>query len=241
MVTFHVSRIDPAKEEKPRLQAFDFEERPGMTVLEGLIHIQENLDPTLAFRSSCRSALCGSCAMHIGGKYGLACQTQIANVVKPGTGLVIRPLNHLRIIRDLVVDLSQFFAQWKRIRPFLVSSQTESGSGFRQTPAERQRLNTIVDCIMCGSCYAACPSVNQNPDYLGPHALLRSLRWVEDSRDESTADRLDMVADENGVYRCHMAFSCQVVCPKKLDPASAISKLKSKILKQRTTGSKKHG
>lgn len=239
MVTFHVSRIDPAKDEKPRLEAFSFEVRPGMTVLEGLIHIQEHLDPTLAFRSSCRSALCGSCAMHIGGKYGLACQTQISNVTKPGGSLTIRPLGHLRIIRDLVVDLTQFFAQWKRIRPFLVSSVADgSNTRFQQTQADRQRLNTIVDCIMCGSCYAACPSVSQNPDYLGPHALLRTLRYVEDSRDEATSERLDMVADENGVYRCHMAFSCQVVCPKKLDPASAIAKLKNKILRNRTTASR---
>ncbi|MEK9939857.1 MAG: succinate dehydrogenase iron-sulfur subunit [Methylotenera sp.] len=232
MVTFNITRFDPAKDKKPVVEKFTFEERPGMTVLEGLIHIQEKMDQSLAFRSSCRSALCGSCAMHIGGKYGLACQTQIKNVVRGGT-ISIRPLNHLRVIRDLVVDLSKFFAQWRRIRPYLVSSKAGENNRFSQTPEERKRINTIVDCIMCGSCYASCPSSSQNDDYLGPHALMRSLRWVEDSRDEAKEERLAMVADENGVYRCHMSFNCQTVCPKNLDPSSAISRLKTHIAQQK--------
>lgn len=232
MVSLHVFRFDPEKDQKPRFETFAFQERSGMTVLEGLIHVQENMDPSLAFRSSCRSALCGSCAMHIGGKYGLACQTQIANVASNGS-ITIRPLNHLRVLRDLVVDLKKFFAQWRKIRPYLLTKSADRERGFSQTPAQRSRLDTIVDCIMCGSCYAACPSANQNADYLGPHALLRTLRWVEDSRDEAQAERLAMVADENGIYRCHLVFNCQTVCPKKLDPAAAIMRLKQHVTREK--------
>jgi succinate dehydrogenase / fumarate reductase, iron-sulfur subunit len=228
MVSLRIFRFDPANDKQPRFESYTFPERPGMTVLEGLIHVQENLDASLAFRSSCRSALCGSCAMHIGGKYGLACQTQIANVASGGS-ITIRPLNHLRVVRDLVVDLKKFFAQWRKIRPYLVAKTTGDKRGFSQSPEQRRRLDTIVDCIMCGSCYAACPSANQNADYLGPHALLRALRWVEDSRDEAQAERLAMVADENGIYRCHLVFNCQTVCPKKLDPAAAIMRLKQHV------------
>jgi succinate dehydrogenase / fumarate reductase iron-sulfur subunit len=231
MVSLRIFRFDPDKDDKPRFDTFTFQEQPGMTVLEGLIHVQESIDPTLTFRSSCRSALCGSCAMHIAGKYGLACQTQIKDVAARGM-ITIRPLNHLRVIRDLVVDLKKFFDHWRKIRPYLVG-KSDPKQGFRQTPAERQRLDTIVDCIMCGSCYAGCPSANQNETYLGPHALLRTLRWVEDSRDQATDERLAMVADQNGVYRCHMVFNCQTVCPKKLDPAAAIMRLKQHIMRRK--------
>lgn len=229
MVTYKIFRLNPAEDKTHRFDSYPLEARRGMTVLEGLIHIQEELDPTIAFRSSCRAAVCGSCAMHISGRYGLACQTQIANAARAGV-VTIRPLGNMPVIRDLVVDLSRFFAQWKSIRPYLVPGpKAKDGKEFLQTPEERRRLNRIVDCIMCGCCYGACPSVARESGYLGPHALMRALRWVEDSRDNASDERLELVADEKGVFRCHSAFSCEAVCPKKLDPASAVAELKRKI------------
>jgi succinate dehydrogenase / fumarate reductase iron-sulfur subunit len=237
MVTYRVFRFDPSCDEKHRFDEFTFEEKRGMTVLEGLIHIQEKLDPSLAFRSSCRSALCGSCAMHIGGRFGLACQTQLSKAVVNGK-LTIRPLGNMPVIRDLVVNLKEFFAQWKAMRPFLVPrAAAEGGREYLQTPQQRRKLHKIADCIMCGSCFGSCPSVARQSGYVGPHALMRALRYIEDSRDSAAEERLQMVADEKGVYRCHSAFNCQSVCPKKLDPASAVAELKRKIVFARGSGS----
>ena len=232
MTKFHIFRFDPKADAAPRFQDYEVPEAKGMTVLDGLIHILEELDPSLAYRSSCRAAICGSCAMHISGRYRLACQTQIGDVARQDQ-VVIRPLSHLPVLRDLVVDMGRFFENWRRIRPHLVAEGPAPERERLQTPKERARLDSLVDCIMCGACYGACPSARDNAAYLGPHALLKALRFIEDSRDGAGEERLSLAASDDGVFRCHSVFNCQTVCPKELDPAAAISRIKRRALGSR--------
>ena len=232
MTKFRVSRFDPETDDKPRFQDYEVPEAKGMTVLDGLIHILEELDPSLAYRSSCRAAICGSCAMHISGRYRLACQTQIGDVARRDR-VVIRPLSHLPVLRDLVVDMGRFFENWRRIRPHLVAKEPAGERERLQTPEERARLDSLVDCIMCGACYGACPSARDNAAYLGPHAMLKALRFIEDSRDGAGEERLSLAASDDGVFRCHSVFNCQTVCPKELDPSAAIARIRRRALGNR--------
>lgn len=229
---FHIFRFDPEADAAPRFQDYEVPEEKGMTVLEGLIHILEELDPSLAYRSSCRAAICGSCAMHISGRYRLACQTQIGDVARQDR-VVIRPLSHLPVLRDLVVDMGRFFENWRRIRPHLVGKGPAPERERLQTPEERARLDSLVDCIMCGACYGACPSARDNAAYLGPHAMLKALRFIEDSRDGTSEERLSLAASDDGAFRCHSVFNCQTVCPKELDPSAAIARIKRRSLGSR--------
>jgi len=236
MPTFKVFKYDPEDGKPARFESFDVPDLKGMTVLEGLYHILENHDPTLAFRSSCRQGICGSCAMHINGQYGLACETQVA---KLGSTVTVRPLSHMKIIRDLVVDLTPFFAQYEAIKPYLVPKEVAGPREYKQSPKDRLRLDHHVDCILCAACYGSCPVVATDQKYIGPHALLKALRFVEDSRDGATGERLAYVATDNGVFRCHTIFNCQQVCPKDLDPTGAIGKLKMKSIWAKLTGQMK--
>ncbi|UCD16355.1 MAG: succinate dehydrogenase iron-sulfur subunit [Candidatus Zixiibacteriota bacterium] len=235
MPIFKVFRYNPRDggEAAAIFQEYEIPDLPGMTVLEGLYHILENQDPTLAFRSSCRQGICGSCAMHINGQYRLACETQIAIM---GDTVTVRPLAHMRIIRDLVVDLDPFFAQYEAIKPYLIPAAEAGAREYRQSPGERARIDHHVDCILCAACYGSCPVVGTNENYIGPHALLKALRFVNDSRDGATGERLAYIATENGVFRCHTIFNCQQVCPKDLDPTGAIGDLKMKSLWAKFTG-----
>jgi len=233
MPIFRIFRFNPDKDDLPQFKDYDVPDVKGMTVLEGLYHVLENHDPTLAFRSSCREGVCGSCAMHINGGYGLACETQTAEL---GPIVTIRPLSHMKIIRDLVVDMTPFFAQYEKIKPYLVPREVPGPREFKQSPKERARIDHHVDCILCASCYGSCPVVGTDENYIGPHALLKALRFVNDSRDGETYQRLAFVATDNGIFRCHTIFNCQQVCPKDLDPTGAIGKLKMKAIWARLTG-----
>ena len=233
MPTFKVFRFNPDKDNLPYFQDYEVFEQKGMTVLEALYFILENLDPTLAFRSSCRMGVCGSCAMHINGQYDLACETQVATL---GNKITIRPLAHMKVIRDMVVDLDPFFAQYEAIKPYLIPKDAPGPREYAQTPAQRKKLDILVDCILCASCYGSCPVVGTDEKYLGPHALLKALRFVDDSRDGETNQRLSFVANDAGVFRCHTIFNCQQVCPKDLDPTGAIGKLKMKSFWAKLTG-----
>jgi succinate dehydrogenase / fumarate reductase iron-sulfur subunit len=233
MPTFKVFRYNPKTGDPAHFQTYQLPEIKGMTVLEGLYYILENLDPTLAFRSSCRMGVCGSCAMHIGDKYRLACETQVADI---GDTVTIRPLAHMKIIRDLVVDLTPFFAQFEAIKPYLIPPGEIPEKEFRQSPAQRSKIDVYVDCILCAACYGSCPVVATDEKYLGPQALLKALRFVNDSRDGATNERLSYLATDYGVFRCHTIFNCQQVCPKNLDPTGAIGKLKMKALWAKFTG-----
>jgi len=225
MPTFKVFRYNPKSDGQAYFQTYQLPDVKGMTVLEGLYYILENIDSTLAFRSSCRAGVCGSCALHIGDRYRLACETQIAHV---GNDITIRPLAHMKVIRDLVVDLDPFFAQYASIKPYLLGEPP--AKGFKQSPKDRLKIDLLVDCIFCAACYGSCPVVATDEKYLGPQAMLKALRFVDDSRDGAAGERLAYLATDFGAFRCHTIFNCQQVCPKKLDPTGAIGKLKMKAL-----------
>ena len=238
MAKFRVLRFDPDKDEVPYFQDFNLPDIKGMTVLEGLYYILENLDPTLAFRSSCRAAVCGSCAMHINGEYRLACETQIDDF-RPHE-IVLRPLAHMTMVRDLVVDMKPFYENYELIKPYLIPKEAPGEKEYIQSVEDRKKILVLTDCILCGACYGSCPVAATDSRYLCPAALLKALRFVEDSRDGATAERLAYVATDTGVFRCHTIFNCQQVCPKDLDPTGAIAKLKKKSIWYKLTGRLKH-
>jgi succinate dehydrogenase / fumarate reductase, iron-sulfur subunit len=228
-ICFKVFRFDPNRDRKPYFQKFQVPfVRKDLTVLEGLFYIQEKLDNSLAFRSSCRSAVCGSCAMHINGRYRLACNTLVSSL--KGNKVTIRPLGHLDIIKDIFVDLEPFWKKYEIIKPYLISKTTPSDHERLQTHSERTKLDGLIDCILCGCCYSSCMVTLTNEEYLGPAALLWANRFFVDSRDDAKEERLGIVNVENGVWRCHTMFNCHQSCPKSLNPASCISNLKMKLI-----------
>lgn len=224
-VAFEVFRFDPDTDKEPRLQRYEVEQKPGLTVLQGLLQIQAHIDPSLAFRVACRAAICGSCAMHINGAYRLACETQVEML---GARVIVRPLGHLKVIKDLVVEMKPFWDRYKEIKPYLIPGGEIPGGGreFTQSTDDRERLTTIIDCILCSCCYSSCPVVGTDPDYIGPAALLKANRFVRDSRDRAKEERLLLAGGDHGVWRCHTVFSCQEVCPKDLNPSGSIAELK---------------
>jgi succinate dehydrogenase / fumarate reductase iron-sulfur subunit len=228
MVEFKIFRFDPEKDRSPRFDRYQVPAEKGMTVLEGLWYILDNLDGSLSFRSSCRAAVCGSCTMHINDKYRLACNTQI-ETFKSGT-VVIQPLAHLPVLKDLVVDLANFFRNYEEIKPYLIPSASVPDKEFVQSPAQRKKIDGAIDCILCGACYGSCPIATGSQGYLGPHAFLKAARFVYDSRDGASDERFALISHSNGLFRCHTVFNCQMVCPKNLDPSGAIAKLKMKAI-----------
>lgn len=229
-----IQRFDPERDEKPYFQRFVVQTRPYMNLLEALFEVLETQDGSLSFRYACRGAICGSCAMHINGSFGLACRTQVASL--PAGEVVIRPLTHLAIIKDLVVDLDSFFAKYRSIRPYLQPEEPPPERERRQSPRERERVDEGSKCILCACCHASCPITRIDPEYLGPAVLLWGDRFVQDSRDTATAERLKLVDYSHGVWRCHTAFNCREVCPKDLNPAAGISHQKQRILLRRLLG-----
>ena len=232
--SFKVLRYDPERDAEAHFQEYAVPFVKGQTVLEGLYYILEHLDPTLAFRSSCRAAICGSCAMHINGQYRLACRTQVSAL--HADVITIRPLSHLRILKDLVVDLKPFFDNYKKIEPYLQAAENLPEKEFLQSEHDRKKIDKLVDCVLCAACYGSCPVASMNPQYLGPHALVASLRFINDSRDSKTNERLAMVATDEGIFRCHTIFNCQQVCPKDIDPTNAILKLRLKSFGAKVMG-----
>jgi len=229
-----IQRFDPSKEAVPHFQTFEVPRRPGLTVLDGLFYILERLDGSLAFRYSCRSAICGSCAMTINGAPRLACQTLVEGL---GRGeIAVKPLPHLTVERDLAVDLRPFFAAYERIRPYLLATSAAPAKERLQGPAERRAIDEMTMCILCASCYASCQVVWTSEEYLGPQALLMANRFVQDSRDGAKEERLDHLANEEGIWRCHTMFNCVVACPKNLNPTWSIQQLKRRAAKRRLTG-----
>ncbi|HDT12680.1 MAG TPA: succinate dehydrogenase iron-sulfur subunit [Candidatus Marinimicrobia bacterium] len=224
---FKVFRFNPHKEKIHHFENFKVPWYSGMTVLQGLNYIREYLDGSLAYRSSCREGICGSCAMHINGKYRLACETQLSDL---GKLITIRPMAHLDVIKDLYVDMEPFFQKLKAIKPYLIPGDPDEGEERIQTQNERSHLDYIVDCILCGACYASCAVNGTDNDYLGPAALAKANRFFMDTRDKDDEERLALVAGEHGVFRCHTMFNCQTVCPKNVDPTANIASLKRNII-----------
>jgi len=229
---FQVYRFDPESRESPRVDSFELDlDRCGSMVLDALIKIKNDVDPTLTFRRSCREGICGSCAMNIDGLNTLACTLPIAKI--PGDVRVF-PLPHLPVVKDLVPDLTEFYAQYAAVRPWLQTREPPPvGSERRQSPAEQERIDRPSACILCACCSTSCPSYWWNSDrFLGPAALLASQRWIVDSRDQATPDRLAELDDTFKLYRCHTIMNCTEACPKDLNPARAIADIKRRLLRR---------
>ena len=223
---FTVYRYDPDSGQNPRYDKFSIDlDACGPMVLDALIKMKAEFDPTLTFRRSCREGICGSCSMNINGRNGLACTTAIEDL--PGD-VRITPLPHMEVIKDLVPDFTHFYAQYASIQPWLQTvSTTPSGKERLQSPAQREKLDGLYECILCACCSTACPSYWWNSDkFLGPAILLQAYRWLADSRDEMTGERLDELEDPFRLYRCHTIMNCANVCPKGLSPARAIAEIK---------------
>ncbi|MBI4297552.1 MAG: succinate dehydrogenase iron-sulfur subunit [Chloroflexi bacterium] len=228
-VAFRVFRFDPQSDSEPRFDTFTVEAREGMNVLEGLFYILENLDGSLAFRFSCRGAVCGSCAMFINGAYRLACKTMLRDLKE----VTISPLGHLPVIKDLVVDMRPFYRKYESILPYLLPASEPPLKEYPQSPKQRHAINEMIDCILCGCCHAACPIVWTNKDYLGPAALTKAYRFVADSRDGAENERLALVSGPDGIWRCHTIFNCHEVCPKYINPTYSIQQLKRMAISRR--------
>jgi len=231
--TFSVYRWDPDSGENPRMDSYEVDmDSCGPMVLDALIKIKNEMDSTLTFRRSCREGVCGSCAMNIDGQNTLAC-TKGTDEVKGDVG--ITPLPHLQVVKDLVPDLTNFYAQYASVEPWMkTKSATPPDSERLQSKEEREMLDGLYECILCACCSTSCPSYWWNQDrYLGPAILLQAYRWIADSRDEETGERLDNLEDPFRLYRCHTIMNCTQACPKGLNPAKAIAEVKKLMVERR--------
>ncbi|MFO1069003.1 MAG: succinate dehydrogenase iron-sulfur subunit [Geminicoccaceae bacterium] len=229
---FRIYRYDPEEGQNPRVDTYEVDLADcGPMVLDALIKLKGEVDSSLTFRRSCREGICGSCAMNIDGHNTLAC-TKAIDEVKGD--VAIYPLPHMPVIRDLVVDFTRFWSQYESIQPWLQTVSADPERERLQSPEDRAKLDGLYECILCASCSTACPSYWWNGDrYLGPAALLQSYRFIIDSRDEATGDRLDDLEDPFKLYRCHTIMNCTNTCPKGLNPAKAIGEIKKLIVERK--------
>jgi succinate dehydrogenase / fumarate reductase iron-sulfur subunit len=231
--SFKIYRWDPDTGENPRYDTYELDlDKCGPMVLDALIKIKNETDTTLTFRRSCREGICGSCAMNIDGMNTLACLKPIEDVKK--ADVRITPLPHMPVVKDLVPDLSQIYAQLRSIEPWLKADTAPPPDSERlQSKEERAKLDGLWECILCFCCSTSCPSYWWNGDrYLGPAVLLQAYRWIADSRDERTGDRLDHLEDPFRLYRCHTIMNCTATCPKGLNPAQAIGSIKQMMVER---------
>ncbi|WP_063657038.1 succinate dehydrogenase iron-sulfur subunit [Candidatus Arsenophonus triatominarum] len=234
-IEFSIYRYNPDVDNMPRMQDYSLEIAKGsdMMLLDALIQLKEK-DPTLAFRRSCREGVCGSDGLNMNGKNGLACITPLSALCRDKKKIVVRPLPGLPVVRDLIVDMAQFYTQYEKIRPYLINDGKNSPAReYLQTPAQREKLDGLYECILCACCSTSCPSFWWNPDkFIGPAGLLAAYRFLIDSRDTETDNRLDNLNDAFSVFRCHSIMNCVSVCPKGLNPTKAIGHIKSMLLKR---------
>jgi succinate dehydrogenase / fumarate reductase iron-sulfur subunit len=230
---FKVYRYDPEQGGNPSWDTYHVDlDDCGPMVLDALLWIKNNVDSTLAFRRSCREGVCGSCAMNIGGRNTIAC-TKGMDEIKGD--ITVAPLPHQPVVRDLIPDLTDFYAQHAFVQPYLQTKTAAPEKEWKQSEEDRAEVDGLYECIMCASCSTACPSYWWNGDkYLGPAALLQAYRWIADSRDEMTGERLDDLEDPFKLYRCHTILNCTQVCPKGLNPAEAIGKIKHLMVERET-------
>jgi succinate dehydrogenase / fumarate reductase iron-sulfur subunit len=226
-----IYRWNPDDEQNPRVDTYTIDEDDcGPMVLDALLKVKNEIDSTLTFRRSCREGICGSCAMNIDGQNTLAC-TKGVDEVKGD--ISIYPLPHMPVIKDLVPDLTDLYAQYESIEPWLKTDTPEPQGEWKQSREDREQLDGLYECILCACCSTSCPSYWWNSDkYLGPAVLLQAYRWLADSRDEATGDRLDDLEDPFRVYRCHTIMNCAKACPKGLSPAKAISEIKKLMVER---------
>ncbi len=229
---FQIYRWSPDDDKNPTIDSYHVNlDECGPMVLDGITKIKNEIDSTLTFRRSCREGICGSCAMNIDGTNTLACtrgMDEIKGTVK------IYPLPHMPVVKDLVPDLTNFYAQHRSVEPWLQTESPEPQGEWKQSREDREKLDGLYECIMCACCSTSCPSYWWNSDrYLGPAALLQSYRWLVDSRDEATGERLDDLEDPFRLYRCHTIMNCAKACPKGLNPAKAIAEVKKLMVERR--------
>ncbi|RDH83951.1 MAG: succinate dehydrogenase iron-sulfur subunit [endosymbiont of Galathealinum brachiosum] len=227
---FRIYRYNPEKNKKPYMQDYQIDNvSSDMMLLDVLLLLKEQ-DPTLGFRRSCREGVCGSDGMNINGTNGLACITPITCLKEP---IELRPMPRLPVIRDLIVDMDQFYKQYRDVKPFLDVKDPLPEVELKQTPEERDKLDGLYECILCGCCTTSCPSFWWNPDkFLGPAALLQAARFIGDSRDQATEERLQSLDDPFKLFRCHTIMNCVQVCPKGLNPTKAIGDIKKMMVKK---------
>ena len=228
---FSIYRYDPDRDAKPYMQDLEVELLPtDKMLLDALMRIKSGDDDSVSFRRSCREGVCGSDAMNINGKNGLACITNLLELKEP---VVLKPLPGLPVIRDLIVDMTQFFKQYDSIKPYLINDTPPPERERLQTPEERDELNGLYECILCACCSTSCPSFWWNPDkFVGPAGLLQAYRFLADSRDLATSERLDNLEDPYRLFRCHSIMNCVDVCPKGLSPNAAIGKIKELLVRR---------
>jgi succinate dehydrogenase / fumarate reductase iron-sulfur subunit len=228
---FSIYRYNPDIDKKPYMQDFELTEvEPGMMLLAALLKIKDTMDESLSFRRSCGEGVCGSDGMNINGINGLACITPVASLKQP---IEVRPLPGLPVIRDLIIDMDQFYQNYREVKPYLIVNDPMPEVELPQTPQQREKLDGLYECILCACCSTQCPSFWWNPDkYLGPAALLQASRFIEDSRDQATEERLSALEGPFKLFRCHTIMSCVQVCPKGLNPTKAINDIKKMMLKR---------
>ena len=231
MLTVSVYRYNPEIDYEPYMQDFSFDdEGKDMMVLDVLEKLKV-IDPTLVFRRSCREGVCGSDGVNISGKNGLACITPLSEAVRDNK-LVIRPLPGLPVVRDLVIDMTQFYAQYEKIKPYMMNDSVPPEKERLQSQEDRAKLDGLYECILCACCSTACPSFWWNPDkFIGPSGLLQAYRFLADSRDTATKERLTDLQDPFSVFRCHGIMNCVQVCPKGLNPTKAIGHIRNMLVK----------
>ena len=231
VVKFSIYRYDPDKDERPYMQNLEVELLPtDKMLLDALMRIKQTTDDSVSYRRSCREGVCGSDAMNINGKNGLACITNLRDLKQP---IVLKPLPGLPVVRDLIVDMTQFFKQYHSIKPFLINDMPPPEKERLQSPEEREELDGLYECILCACCSTSCPSFWWNPDkFVGPAGLLQAYRFIADSRDQATSERLDNLEDPYRLFRCHSIMNCVDVCPKGLNPTRAIGKIKDLMVRR---------
>ncbi|MCP3852526.1 MAG: succinate dehydrogenase iron-sulfur subunit [Gammaproteobacteria bacterium] len=228
---FTLYRFNPETDSKPYMKDYDLLNiEPGMMLRDALLRIKNEQDESLSFRHSCGEGVCGSDGMNINGKNKLACVTSVDSLKEP---IVVRPLPGMPIIRDLIIDMTQFYNQYHVVKPWLIVKDPIPEVEFKQTPEQRDKLDGLYECILCGCCSTSCPSFWWNPDkFLGPAALLQSWRFLADSRDQATDERLEALEGPYKLFRCHSIMNCVDVCPKQLNPTRAIGDIKKLMLKK---------
>ncbi|OIO69193.1 MAG: succinate dehydrogenase iron-sulfur subunit [Zetaproteobacteria bacterium CG12_big_fil_rev_8_21_14_0_65_55_1124] len=232
-IRLEIYRYDPEGDAKPTMQAYEVPVlKPGMKLLDALNYIKWNLDGTLTYRRSCAEGVCGSDGMNINGVNGLACITDVAGLKQP---IRVRPLPSMQVIRDLVVDTTHFFEQYRSIKPWLQAVSPVPEHERLQSVEERAALDGMYECVLCGCCTTSCPSWWWNGNrFLGPAALLQADRWIRDTRDEAAGQRLDALEDAFKLYRCHQIMNCMEACPKGLNPTAAINHIKRTLLARKS-------
>ena len=231
-----IYRYNPETDDKPVMRDIEVELPAGedLMILD-VLELAKRKDSSIAYRRSCREGVCGSDGMNINGRNGLACITPLSDASKPGQKLVLRPLPGLPVIRDLVVDMSVFYKQYEKVKPYLINDDPPPAIERLQSPEERAQLDGLYECILCACCSTSCPSFWWNPDkFIGPAGLLQAYRFLVDSRDTATAERLAELDDPFSVFRCRGIMNCVAVCPKGLNPTQAIGHIRKMLIQQGT-------